>query len=80
MRFRFHVSLGTTFQKDLEKSGVIFCSISEAIKNHPELVKEIIWTVVPPSAFLRPREFGSLFSDGSFGVTSPPGVRCPLWN
>ncbi len=71
------VSLGTTFQKDLEKAGVIFCSISEAIKNHPELVKKYLGTVVPQSDNFYATLNSAAFSDGSF-VYVPPGVRCPM--
>lgn len=71
------VSLGTTFQKDLEKVGVIFCSISEAIKNHPELVKKYLGTVVPASDNFYATLNSAVFSDGSF-VYVPPGVRCPM--
>ena len=71
------VSLGTTFQKDLEKAGVIFCSISEAIRNHPELVKKYLGSVVPPSDNFYATLNSAVFSDGSF-VYVPPGVRCPM--
>mgnify|MGYP000496750162 CR=1 FL=1 len=71
------VSLGTTFQKDLEKAGVIFCSISEAIKNHPELVKKHLGTVVPVTDNFYATLNSAVFSDGSF-VYVPPGVRCPM--
>ena len=49
------VSVGTTFQKELQEAGVIFCSISEAIKEHPELVKKYLGTVVPVSTTSMPR-------------------------
>jgi Fe-S cluster assembly protein SufB len=71
------VSLGTTFQKDLEKVGVIFCSISEAIQKHPELVKKYLGTVVPASDNFYATLNSAVFSDGSF-VYIPPGVRCPM--
>ncbi|WP_380052030.1 Fe-S cluster assembly protein SufB [Falsihalocynthiibacter sp. SS001] len=71
------VSLGTTFQKDLEKAGVIFCSISEAIQKHPELVKKYLGTVVPASDNFYATLNSAVFSDGSF-VYVPPGVRCPM--
>ncbi len=71
------VSLGTTFQKDLEKAGVIFCSISEAIKKHPDLVKQYIGSVVPQSDNYYATLNSAVFSDGSF-VYVPPGVRCPM--
>ncbi|EPX85024.1 Fe-S cluster assembly protein SufB [Salipiger mucosus] len=71
------VSVGTTFQKELEKAGVIFCSISEAIKNHPELVKKYLGSVVPVSDNFYATLNSAVFSDGSF-VYVPPGVRCPM--
>ncbi|WP_039018045.1 Fe-S cluster assembly protein SufB [Halocynthiibacter namhaensis] len=71
------VSLGTTFQKDLEKAGVIFCSISEAIKTHPELVKKYLGSVVPVTDNFYATLNSAVFSDGSF-VYIPEGVRCPM--
>ena len=71
------VSVGTTFQKELQKAGVIFCSISEAIREHPELVKKYLGTVVPPSDNFYATLNSAVFSDGSF-VYVPPGVRCPM--
>ncbi|ETW14594.1 cysteine desulfurase activator complex subunit SufB [Roseivivax marinus] len=71
------VSVGTTFQKELEKAGVIFCSISEAIKNHPELVQKYLGSVVPQSDNFYATLNSAVFSDGSF-VYVPPGVRCPM--
>jgi Fe-S cluster assembly protein SufB len=71
------VSVGTTFQKELAAAGVIFCSISEAIENHPELVKKYLGTVVPPSDNFYATLNSAVFSDGSF-VYIPPGVRCPM--
>ncbi|HEU0226204.1 MAG TPA: Fe-S cluster assembly protein SufB [Arachidicoccus soli] len=71
------VSVATTFKEELGKLGVIFCSISEAIQKHPELVKKYLGSVVPYSD----NKFASLnsavFSDGSF-VYVPKGVRCPM--
>ena len=71
------VSVKTTFKEKLAEKGIIFCSIGEAIKNHPDLVKEYLGTVVP----YRDNFFASLnsavFSDGSF-VYIPKGVRCPM--
>ena len=71
------VSVGTTFKKELGKAGVIFCSFSEAVKDHPELVKKYLGTVVPQ----RDNFFAALncavFTDGSF-VFIPKGVRCPM--
>jgi Fe-S cluster assembly protein SufB len=71
------VSVGTTFQKELEKAGVIFCSISEAIKTHPELVRKYLGTVVPPNDHFYAGLNSAVFSDGSF-VYVPPGVHCPM--
>ena len=71
------VSVKTTFKEKLAEQGVIFCSISEAVKEHPELVKEYLGSVVP----YRDNYFAALnsavFSDGSF-VYIPKGVRCPM--
>jgi len=71
------VSVGTTFKDDLAKAGVIFCSISEAIKDHPELVKKYIGSVVPPSDNFYATLNSAVFSDGSF-VYIPEGVKCPM--
>ena len=71
------VSVGTTFQAELKKAGVIFCSISEAIKEHPELVKKYLGTVVPQSDNYFATLNSAVFTDGSF-VYVPPGVRCPM--
>jgi len=71
------VSVGTTFQAELKKAGVIFCSISEAIREHPELVKKYLGSVVPPSDNYYATLNSAVFSDGSF-VYVPPGVRCPM--
>ncbi len=71
------VSVGTTFQEELKKAGVIFCSISEAIKEHPELVKKYLGSVVPVSDNYYATLNSAVFSDGSF-VYVPPGVRCPM--
>ncbi len=71
------VSVGTTFQKELAKAGVIFCSISEAIREHPELVKKYLGSVVPQSDNFFATLNSAVFSDGSF-VYVPPGVRCPM--
>ncbi|MBK5934259.1 iron-regulated ABC transporter membrane component SufB [Rhodovulum imhoffii] len=71
------VSVGTTFQKELKKAGVIFCSISEAIRNHPELVRKYLGSVVPQSDNFYATLNSAVFSDGSF-VYVPPGVRCPM--
>lgn len=71
------VSVGTTYKEELEKVGVIFCSISEAVKNHPELVKKYLGTVVPYSDNYYAALNCAVFSDGSF-VYIPKGVKCPL--
>ncbi|WP_066701580.1 Fe-S cluster assembly protein SufB [Celeribacter ethanolicus] len=71
------VSVGTTFKAELEKAGVIFCSISEAIKNHPELVKKYLASVVPISDNYYATLNSAVFSDGSF-VYIPPNTRCPM--
>lgn len=68
------VSVGTTFQAELKKAGVIFCSISEAIKEHPELVKKYLGSVVPVSDNYYATLNSAVFSDGSF-VYVPPGVK-----
>ena len=71
------VSLGTTFKDELAKAGVIFCSISEALKEHPDLVKKYLGTVVPQSDNYYATLNSAVFSDGSF-VYVPEGVRCPM--
>jgi Fe-S cluster assembly protein SufB len=71
------VSVGTTFKEELAKAGVIFCSISEAIQEHPELVKKYLGSVVPVSDNYFATLNSAVFSDGSF-VYVPPGVRCPM--
>jgi Fe-S cluster assembly protein SufB len=71
------VSVGTTHKADLEKVGVIFCSIQEAVEKHPELVKKYLGTVVPYSDNYYAALNGAVFSDGSF-VYIPKGVKCPL--
>jgi Fe-S cluster assembly protein SufB len=71
------VSVATTFRKELAKVGVIFCSISEAMREHPELVKKYLGTVVPQSDNYYAALNSAVFSDGSF-VYIPKGVRCPM--
>lgn len=71
------VSVVTTFRKELAKAGVIFCSISEALKEHPELVRKYLGTVVPQSDNYYAALNSAVFSDGSF-VYVPEGVRCPM--
>ena len=71
------VSVVTTFKEELAKAGVIFCSISEAVREHPELVKKYLGSVVPPGDNFYAALNSAVFSDGSF-VYVPPGVRCPM--
>ncbi len=71
------VSVATTFKKNLEEVGVIFCSISEAVKNHPELVKKYLGSVVPYGDNKHACLNSAVFTDGSF-VYIPKGVRCPM--
>src|SRR6267378_276018 len=71
------VSVATTFKEKLAKAGVIFCSFSEAVQNHPELVKKYLGTVVPYSDNFYATLNSAVFSDGSF-VYVPKGVRCPM--
>ncbi|WP_295048399.1 Fe-S cluster assembly protein SufB [uncultured Paracoccus sp.] len=71
------VSVGTTFKDELAKAGVIFCSISEAIREHPELVKQYLGSVVPQSDNFFATLNSAVFSDGSF-VYVPKGVTCPM--
>jgi Fe-S cluster assembly protein SufB len=71
------VSVGTTFRKELAEVGVIFCSMSEAIKEHPELVQKYLGSVVPVGDNYFAALNSAVFSDGSF-VFIPKGVRCPM--
>ena len=71
------VSVGTTFKKELNAVGVVFCSFSEAVREHPELVKKYLGTVVPTSDNYFAALNSAVFSDGSF-VVLPKGVRCPM--
>ena len=71
------VSVVTTFKEELKKAGVIFCSISEAIKEHPELVRKYLGTVVPVTDNYYATLNCAVFTDGSF-VYIPEGVRCPM--
>ncbi|MEM9224177.1 MAG: Fe-S cluster assembly protein SufB, partial [Pseudomonadota bacterium] len=71
------VSVVTTFKEELAKAGVIFCPISEAVREHPELVKKYLGTVVPVSDNFFATLNSAVFTDGSF-VYIPPGVRCPM--
>ena len=71
------VSVATTFMSELEKHGVIFSSFSEAVQNHPDLVREYLGTVVPYTDNFFATLNSAVFSDGSF-VFIPKGVRCPM--
>ncbi len=71
------VSVGTTHQDILAEMGVIFCSFSEAARNHPQLVKRYLGTVVPPRDNFYAALNSAVFSDGSF-VFVPKGVECPI--
>ncbi|NDV14500.1 Fe-S cluster assembly protein SufB [Muricauda sp. TY007] len=71
------VSVATTFKKTLAEKGIIFCSISEAIQEHPELVKKYLGTVVPKKDNFYAALNSAVFSDGSFCYI-PKGVRCPM--
>ncbi len=71
------VSVVTTFKKELAKAGVIFCPMSEAVREHPELVKKYLGSVVPVSDNFYATLNSAVFSDGSF-VYIPEGVRCPM--
>jgi Fe-S cluster assembly protein SufB len=71
------VSVGTTFKAELKKAGVIFMSISEAVREHPELVKKYLGSVVPQSDNYFATLNSAVYSDGSF-VYIPEGVRCPM--
>ena len=71
------VSVKTTFRESLSKLGIIFCSISEAVREYPDLVKKYLGSVVPPSDNFYAALNSAVFSDGSF-VYVPKGVRCPM--
>src|SRR5271170_6690412 len=71
------VSVATTFQATLRKAGVIFCPISEAVREHPDLVKQYLGTVVPTGDNFFAALNSAVFTDGSF-VFIPKGVRCPM--
>lgn len=71
------VSVHTTFKKNLEEKGIIFCSISEAIQEHPELVKKYLASVVPAGDNFYAALNSAVFTDGSFAYI-PKGVRCPM--
>ena len=69
--------MATTFKETLTKQGIIFCSISEAVQKHPELVKKYLGTVIPLTDHFFATLNSAVFTDGSF-VYIPPGVRCPM--
>ena len=71
------VSVRTTFRKKLAEKGVIFCPISEAVREHPDLVRKYLGTVVPPTDNFFAALNSAVFGDGSF-VYIPKGVRCPM--
>ncbi len=71
------VSVGTTYQKELAEKSIIFCSFSEAVKEHPELIKQYLGSVVPPGDNYFAALNSAVFSDGSF-VFIPKGVRSPM--
>jgi Fe-S cluster assembly protein SufB len=71
------VSVGTTFKEELKKAGVIFCSFSEAVHEHPDLVRAYLGSVVPPGDNYFAALNSAVFSDGSF-VFIPKGTRCPM--
>lgn len=71
------VSVATTFKKELAKQGIIFCSFSEAVQNHPELVQKYLGSVVPYTDNYFATLNSAVFSDGSFCYV-PKGVRCPM--
>jgi Fe-S cluster assembly protein SufB len=71
------VSVGTTFQAELGKKGIIFCPFSEAVQNHPGLVRKYIGAVVPPGDNYYAALNSAVFTDGSFCYI-PKGVRCPM--
>jgi Fe-S cluster assembly protein SufB len=71
------VSVGTTFKKQLGELGIIFCSFSEAVKEHPELIRKYLGSVVPSNDNYYAALNSAVFSDGSFCYI-PKGVRCPV--
>ena len=71
------VSVATTFKETLHKAGVLFCSFSEAVKEYPDLVKQYLGSVVPPTDNFYAALNSAVFTDGSF-VFIPKGVRCPM--
>jgi Fe-S cluster assembly protein SufB len=71
------VSVGTSYKKQLAAQGIIFCSFSEAVREHPDLVRKYLGSIVPPTDNFFAALNSAVFSDGSF-VYVPKGVRCPM--
>jgi len=71
------VSIATTYKDELEKLGIVFCSISEAIQSHPRLVKKYLGSVIPPGDHFFAALNSAVFTDGTF-VYVPKGVHCPM--
>ena len=71
------VSVATSFKSKLSELGIIFCSFSEAVKEHPELVQKYMGTVIPTSDNFYAALNSAVFTDGSFCYI-PKGVRCPM--
>src|SRR5210317_1123019 len=71
------VSVATTFKEELTKQGIIFCSMSEAIQKHPDLVKKYLGSVIPTTDHFFATLNSAVFTDGSF-VYIPEGVKCPM--
>jgi len=71
------VSVATTYKDKLTKQGIIFCSMSEAIQKHPELVKKYLGSVIPLTDHYYATLNSAVFTDGSF-VYIPEGIRCPM--
>ncbi len=71
------VSVATTYKEQLDKMGIVFCSFSEAVENHPDLIKKYLGSIVPYSDNFFATLNSAVFSDGSFAYV-PPGVRCPM--
>ncbi len=71
------ISVATTFKGELSKLGIIFCSMGEAVREHPDLVRKYLGTVVPQNDNFFAALNSAVFSDGSFAYI-PPGVRCPM--
>ena len=71
------VSVATTFKDELTKKGIIFCSISEAIQKHPDLVKKYLGSAIPLSDHYFATLNSAVFTDGSF-VYIPPNTKCPM--